>query len=567
MAMRNNRAKVNRARRLLERRRSKTTKSVPNRVATGPKRSEAEERLGRGLSNGVLETLIQQRTRELTEVNERLKLSMVRCQRLDGRLRESEELFRSIFEQANAGMNTLTLGGRYLQVNPAFCDFVGYRREELQRLTVFDLTHPEDQVVTRERFDNIRKGTYEAFDYEKRFVRRDGKVVWGHVTSAWIFDDRRQPLYGIGLVQNITDRKEAEAELKRTLLSAREARTKIACILKSVGDGLIVTDVRQRIVLMNPSAEELLGVSFEQVVNRSITDPYVSSLLPEELRNALQCGDTDGRFEFELDDRQGRRLRAVQAQMSVIHDRDDQQGGVITALRDVSREREIDFMKTEFITTAAHELRTPLTSIRGFCEILLTRPELEEAQRLSMLTIINEQSETLARIVNDLLDLARIESGLGFVLQKAPCDLATLVTQATSHFSWNHDGHRFQVALAPDESVVHGDRAKLLQVLENVLSNAVKYSPRGGLVRITGQRNEDAFQMSIADQGIGMSDDQVQRIFDKFYRADTSNSAIEGVGLGMNIVQEIIKAHGGRIWVESCLGEGTIVHFTLPAGY
>ncbi len=515
---------------------------------------------------GALEALIKQRTRELTEVNERLKLSMVRCQRLDGRLRESEELFRSIFEHAAAGMNTITLEGRYLQVNSAFCDFIGYCREELQHLTVFDLTHPQDLLATRERFEAIRAGKYEAFDYEKRFVCKDGKLVWGHVTSAWMFDDRRQPLYGIGLVQDVSDRKEAEEKLKKALASAREARTKIACILKSVGDGLIVTDTCHRIVLMNPAAESLLGVVSDQVINRSVDDPTVEALLPEKLVQALRCAETGNFFEFELGGSSGKRPQALQGRMSAIRDQVNQNSGIITTLRDVSREREIDSMKTEFITTAAHELRTPLTSIQGFSEILLDRPDLENGQRRSILVIIHEQAESLTRIVNDLLDLARIESGAGFVLQKAPCDLSQLIEQATSQLSWSSDRHLFEVSLTSMDSVVCGDGVKLRQVVENILSNAVKYSPQGGPVRVTGQRHDSDLQVSIADQGIGMSEDQRLRIFDKFYRADTSNSAIEGVGLGMNIVQEIIKAHGGRIWVESCYGEGTVVHFTLPTG-
>ena len=514
----------------------------------------------------ALEALIKQRTRELTEANERLKLSMVRCQRLDGRLRESEELFRSIFEHAAAGMNTITLEGRYLQVNPAFCDFIGYSREELQHLTVFDLTHPQDLLATRERFEAIRDGKCEAFDYEKRFVCKDGKLVWGHVTSAWMFDDRRQPLYGIGLVQDVSDRKGAEGKLKKALAAAREARVKISCILKSVGDGLIVTDTCHRIVLMNPSAESLLGVVFDKVINRSVDDPTVEALLPEKLVKSLLCGDAGGSFEFEMDNSIGKQSRSLQGRMSAIRDQADRHSGIITTLRDVSREREIDSMKTEFITTAAHELRTPLTSIQGFSEILLARSDLENAQRRSLLTIIHEQAENLSRIVNDLLDLARIESGVGFVLQKTPCDLSQLIEQVTSQLSWSSDRHLFEVALAAADSVVFGDRVKLRQVVENILSNAVKYSPQGGPVRVTGQRYDSDFQVSIADQGIGMNEDQRLRIFDKFYRADTSNSAIEGVGLGMNIVQEIIKAHGGRIWVDSCVGKGTVVHFTLPAG-
>jgi PAS domain S-box-containing protein len=563
------RSTVNRSRRAIKRgllKAAATTAMTARRSKRGGGQSlSTRGRCSSQRGGGALEALIKQRTRELTEANERLKLSMVRCQRLDGRLRESEELFRSIFEHAAAGMNTITLEGRYLQVNPAFCDFIGYSREELQHLTVFDLTHPQDLLATRESFEAIRDGKCEAFDYEKRFVCKDGKLVWGHVTSAWMFDDRRQPLYGIGLVQDVSDRKGAEEKLKKALAASREARAKIACILKSVGDGLIVTDTCHRIVLMNPSAESLLGVVCEQVINRSVDDPYVAALLPEKVVQALRCGETGDSFEFELDDSAGKKLRSLQGRMSAIRDQAGH-SGIITTLRDVSRERDIDSMKTEFITTAAHELRTPLTSIQGFSEILLARSDLENAQRRSILAIIHEQAESLSRIVNDLLDLARIESGAGFVLQKSSCDLSQLIEQATSQLSWSSDCHLFEVALASTDSVVFGDRVKLRQVLENILSNAVKYSPQGGSVRITGQRHDSDFQVSIADQGIGMNEDQRLRIFDKFYRADTSNSAIEGVGLGMNIVQEIIKAHGGRIWVESCVGKGTVVHFTLPAG-
>ncbi|MCD4689184.1 MAG: PAS domain S-box protein [Desulfuromonadaceae bacterium] len=567
IAMGNRRSIVNRSRRALKRRLLKAAEKGPRRSRHGGRQSpSAKGRCSGSRGGGVLEALIKQRTRELTEVNERLKLSMVRCKRLDGRLRESEELFRSIFEHAAAGMNTITLEGRYLQVNSAFCDFIGYSREELQHLTVFDLTHPQDLLATRERFEGIRAGKCEAFDYEKRFVCKDGKLVWGHVTSAWMFDDRRQPLYGIGLVQDISDRKGAEAELKKALASAREGRTKIACILKSVGDGLIVTDTDHRIVLMNPSAESLLGVVFEQVINRTVDDPYVTALFPEKLIKALRCGEIGDLLEFELCDSIGRQPRALQGRLSAIRDQNEQRNGIITTLRDVSRERKIDSMKTEFITTAAHELRTPLTSIQGFSEILLARSDLENDQRRSMLSIIHEQSENLSRIVNDLLDLSRIEAGVGFVLQKTPCDLSQLIEQATSQLYWTSDRHLFDVALPSTDSVVCGDRVKLRQVVENILSNAVKYSPQGGSVQVTGQRFDSEFQVSVADQGIGMSEDQILRIFDKFYRADTSNSAIEGVGLGMNIVQEIIKAHGGRIWVESCVGKGTVVHFALPTG-
>jgi PAS domain S-box-containing protein len=514
-------------------------------------------------SSGNLQALASQRTRELSEVSSRLKMAMLKCQRLDGRLQQSEKLFRSIFEHANAGMNTLTLDGFFLQVNPAFCRFIGYSREELRERSVFDLTHPEDLEATRKMFDQIRTGFCRAFEYEKRFVRKGGKVVWGHVTSAWLFDEQHRPLYGIGLVQDISARKKAEAGLIRALAQSREAHNKINGILRSVGEGLIVIDHRQRVVLMSPSAEGLLGVACRQVINQPVERVFAETVVPEDMRMTLSGQDNGDLFEFELPGEGEKRTRTIQARLSAIRDRSGDRCGLITILHDITRESEIQRMKTEFVTTAAHELRTPLTSIQGFSEVLLERSDLKPGDQREILSIIHEQAETLSHIVADLLDLARIESGKGVALKKTNCDLSALIRQAVSHVPRREDLHRIEISLPVGAEAVYGDPTKLLQVLENILSNAVKYSPRGGVIRIVGKRTRGEICLSVSDQGIGMSEDQVQRVFDKFYRADNSNSAVEGAGLGMSIVKEIVEAHGGRVRVESVPGQGTRVSVVL----
>ncbi len=489
---------------------------------------------------------------------------MLKCQGLDEGLQESDKLFRSIFEHANAGMNILTLDGYFLQVNPAFCRFIGYSREEVGGRSVFDLTHPEDLQATRKMFDQIRTGSCRAFEYEKRFVRKDGKVVWGHVTSAWLFDAQSRPLYGIGLVQDISARKKAEAGLLRALAQSREAHDKINGILRSVGEGLIVTDHRQRVVLMSPSAEELLGIACRQVINQPVERVFAETAVPEALRMALSGQGKGDLLEFELLGEGENRKRTIQARLSEIRDRSGGRSGLIAILHDITRESEIQRMKTEFVTTAAHELRTPLTSIQGFSEVLLERSDLKPGDQRAILAIIHEQAVTLSQIVTDLLDLARIESGKGVALNKASCDLSALIRQAVSHVPRKKDLHRIETLLPAGDEAVYGDPTKLRQALENILSNAVKYSPRGGVIRIVGRRSRGEIHVSVSDQGIGMSDDQVLRIFDKFYRADTSNSAVEGAGLGMSIVKEIVEAHGGRVWVESTPGQGTRVSLVLP---
>jgi PAS domain S-box-containing protein len=473
-------------------------------------------------------------------------------------------LFRSIFEHANAGMNTITFDGRYLQVNPAFCRYLGYTREELSRLTVFDLTHPQDQTATRTQFAQIKAGLCHAFDYEKRFLRKDGEVVWGHVTSAWLFDELDNPLFGIGLVQDITDRKKAETDLLRALGDARQSRDKISGILRSLCEGLIVIDQKQHIALMSPSAEKLLGVTCEGVLNQPIDAIFSRGIFPSGLRQALVEGRDCAIYELELPGLSGNGPRSIQARLSAFRDSTGNPCGRIAILQDVTSEREVSRMKTEFVTTAAHELRTPLTSIQGFSDLLLQRSELTPEEQRGIHNIIHGQAEILAKIVDDLLDLSRIETGTGFDLRKSPCDLSDLLLQAISHVPRDEERHRIEVRFATDLPTIHADPVKLRQVLENVLTNAVKFSPRGGLIKIEGYRKGGELRLSVHDQGIGMSKAQVSRIFEKFYRADTSNTAVGGVGLGMNIVKEIVEAHGGNVWVNSIPGRGTTVNIGLP---
>jgi PAS domain S-box-containing protein len=481
----------------------------------------------------------------------------------DGDVTAPDQRFRSIFESANAGMNTVDGEGRFLEVNPAFCRFVGYSSEELSACTVFDLTHPDDLPETRRRFGEIHSGLRRAFNYEKRFVRSDGLAVWGHVTSAWLFDSHERPLYGVGLVQDITARKRAEERLCRALVATRQARDRIGAILEAVGQGLIVTDQRGRVMHLSPSAERLLGVRQSSAVPQYLPELFSDGRVAQRVAAVMHNPEEQNSFEFDLAGNHGNPPRTIQARVSVMRDAAMVLQGFILVLHDVTREREVDRMKTEFISTAAHELRTPLTSIQGFSEILLSREGWRAEERRDMLQAIHAQAQILSMVVTDLLDVARIESGAGFVLNRRDCRLTDLVQQAIFHVPHRSGWHRFEIDIAGDAATVHCDMVKMRQILENLLSNAIKYSPAGGSVKIAARRDGEEILLSVQDQGIGMAPEQVQRVFDKFYRADVSNSAIEGVGLGMSIVREIVHAHGWRIWIESMPGRGTTVFLSL----
>ena len=186
-----------------------------------------------------------------------------------------------------------------------------------------------------------------------------------------------------------------------------------------------------------------------------------------------------------------------------------------------------------------------------------------QASRLSCI-YINNQAVRLASIVNDLLDISRIESGKGYSLHKVPCDINEMIKQVISYYDKQVEKHTFKISLPSKTVEPFLDKDKIEQVLRNILDNAIKYSPKGGEIRITRIRDNDDFKVSIKDRGPGMTSEQVDKIFNKFYRVDTADSAPEGTGLGMTIVKYLIEAHGGKVWVESELGKGTTVSFTIP---
>jgi signal transduction histidine kinase len=247
-----------------------------------------------------------------------------------------------------------------------------------------------------------------------------------------------------------------------------------------------------------------------------------------------------------------------------VKDGNGKEVGVITLLRDVSRDRELDRMKREFIATAAHELRTPLTAVMGFSELLLAKKDLDREQQTEFLSVIHKKAEILGKIVGDLLDLSRVDSGRLIRLKKDWADIRSIIERSTADYQRACPDHQFETVLPEMPLMVFLDDRKLFQVMENLLGNAVKFSPPGGKIRVVCEVSEGNLRISVSDEGVGMTPEQVERVFDKFYRVDTSNTAKEGLGLGMAIVKNIIEAHGCEIWVDSKVGKGTKVTFTLP---
>ena len=369
------------------------------------------------------------------------------------------------------------------------------------------------------------------------------------------------------LAWDITERKRSREALKDLLEKTRASEEHLSVTLRSVTDGLVALDGEGRITLMNPSAERLLHTSAAEAVGeharKVIRDAELLSrcvMLPTSEAN------TDS-LELAMFDWHRQENRVIQARIATLPKTEGQRGGVIVTFFDVTRDREVERLKSEFVMTAAHELRTPLTAVLGYAELLEEGAKtglFTASQRLEFISQILEKGDVLIQIIDDLLDLGRIEGGRPLLLEKSVCEVARLIEGAIDHYRRETRLHCFKMKLTPPDLQVKVDKTRISQVLDNLLTNAIKYSPAGGTILVEGQAVADEIWISVTDEGIGMTEEQTERVFEKFYRADVSTTAVRGLGLGLCVAKGIVEAHGGRIWVKSAPQRGTTVVFTLP---
>jgi signal transduction histidine kinase len=256
---------------------------------------------------------------------------------------------------------------------------------------------------------------------------------------------------------------------------------------------------------------------------------------------------TTGRSVQELQALLERQTRELEAQIGVL--------------------QEANRQKSELLSTLSHEMRTPLASIKGYATaLLLDDPKWDEATRREFLEVIVNECDNLENLISDILESSTIEAGF-LEIEKQPTLLARIAKRAIEQVSVRARRHRFIVSFPPGFPVVDADPRRIEQVLHNLLDNAVKYSPNGGLVVVRGDVREGEVQISVADQGVGIAPEHLNRLFERFFRIKSKTTPnVLGTGLGLPIARTIVESHGGRIWAESTLGSGTTFFFTLPLG-
>lgn len=315
----------------------------------------------------------------------------------------------------------------------------------------------------------------------------------------------------------------------------------------------------------NRAFEAFSGFSREEMVGNDIF-----ALVPAEEAAIHARADRDlfsrpgtCRYELSFTDRSGQ-TRDVVVQKATYNAPGGELAGMVGILIDVTKDREIDRLRNDFVSTAAHEFQTPLTAILGFCEVLQGDASLPESVRQEYLAIIHERGEFLSRLVDRFLDVSRIDAGKAIPLDRHLCHPDRMLRTLVHNYSARGGRHRFELRLPPKCPPIFIDEMRVAQIIENLLSNAVKYSPAGSRIRIEGTVTGDHFHLDFIDDGVGLTKVQLEKIFDKFYRVDTSNSSPSGTGLGLYICKAIATAHGGDISVSSSPGNGTCFRVTLP---
>jgi PAS domain S-box-containing protein len=336
-----------------------------------------------------------------------------------------------------------------------------------------------------------------------------------------------------------------------------EEKERSEAILANIADGIVAVDREDAIVLWNSTAEQITGVPAEEALGRRVV---------EVLQRELAAEGDKPLGERQVVFTRGDKEVWLSVTEAVMTDPAGAVAGRIFAFRDISTERVVEQMKSDFVATVSHELRTPLTSIYGFAETLLRGDvEFSDAERNTFLSYIASESERLITIVDDLLNVARLETGtLGLNISQT--DLGEVVSETISRFAEHLNGDfTLDVEVPPGSVFVRADREKLTQIVMNLMDNAVKFSPQGGRIAVSARRRADTAEIRVADEGIGIARADQQRIFTKFYRSeDGSRHNPQGTGLGLFLARGLLAAMGGRIWVESTEGEGSTFFFELP---
>ena len=518
--------------------------------------------------------------------------------------RETQELFRNAFNESPIGMSVTELDGRLIRANPRLCQLLGYTEAELKGRTFLSLTHPEDVAENAHAIERMIAGKVDHVTVEKRYIRKDGEHVWAMVNACVALDDDERPLYMIGHIQDISERKRDEAERyeRQELFRSAFEESPIGMALATL-DGAMVRVNAAFCRMLGYAEDELLRLRFQQFTH---PDDLPGNLdLLDKLRN-------NRRRHYELEKRYIRKdgeIIWVQMNVSAVLDASGEPIHMIGHAQDVTgRKRaeqelrayasrlvetrdqlehrtvelaaksaeadaarrvaeEANRIKGAFLANMSHEIRTPLAAIIGFANLMLD-DRLPEGERAKSIQTIARHGQHLLALVNDVLDLSKIEADR-MTVERIPCDPAQLMADVEAMTAERAWAKGLPLVMNIDANVpprVRSDPTRLRQVMLNLVSNAIKFT-QAGEVHVDLLAGENGtLRFVVRDSGIGMSAEELERLFVPFSQADVSTTRrFGGTGLGLAICKRLVDMMQGHIEVTSDPGVGTTFEVTIQA--
>jgi len=521
--------------------------------------------------NQVLEHRIELRTAELKQTNEQLRVEILERHQIEFFLAESEEQFRSIVNQAAVGIALGTPKGHLLMVNQKLCDLLGYKEEELTQLLWQDLSHPDDREQIDLQVGKVLQGELQTVSAEQQYLRKEGSSLWAHLTFSLIRDATGRARYTLSVIQDIRDRKQAELALRRS-------ETRFRAIFEQAAVGIVRNRLDGQFIQANQKFLEIAGYSWEALQGKTFLEithpddrPSAEANLETMLLGQQSTLIAEKRYITQANQVVWAEVTASLVRsptgepdyfIAVVQDIRDRKQAEADMLRALAKEKELNDLKSRFISMTSHEFRTPLTVISSSTGLLADYGDrLDTLKKKKHLQRIQSAVDHMTQLLEDVLTISHVETNSAF--NPAPLDLAAFCRDLVDEMQANAPQHAIALSLN-DEAIEACMDAKLLrQILANLLSNAIKYSPQGSRIDFEVTAEDKTVTFYIRDRGIGIPLADRSQIFELFHRGENVGK-LPGTGLGLAIVKKCVDLHQGHISVESPSDGGTAIAVKLP---
>jgi PAS domain S-box-containing protein len=526
-------------------------------------------------------------------------------------MRESEELFRRIFEESPLGMATTATDFHFTKTNAAFRKMIGYSEEELSVLSFKEITHPDHITADIAAIQKLSKGEIQLYQTEKRYIRKDDRIVWGAATIAAIFDENKRFLYYLVMIENITKRKYAEIELMKSEKQLNLIADSIPAFVAHIDIDLNCLYVNQHYAdwLKKPK-EEIIGNKILDLLNSNYYKNHIQEIqkvlkgeyVQHEFIDMDQNG-TDCYYNvylvpqleenkvvaffvliYDITKLKKAELKLMQQQVEVQQKNEEYQSlneslqEYVEKIQKINTEllyakeraEESDRLKMVFLSNISHEIRTPMNAIMGFSE-LLEKSDISSEKQEKFTQIIRRRSKDLLTIINDILDISKIDAGQ-FNIFESSGNINEMLNELFQYYEARNKINdkkdiNFYITniLNSKEQFINADFGRLKQVIMNLIDNALKFTEIGSIEFGCNFKNTSELVFYVKDTGIGIPKNKQTIIFERFRQVEESHKRrFGGTGLGLPICKGIVELMGGSIWLESEMDKGSTFYFSIP---